>query len=197
MYRLDLLVGEVGNVGRRELGFNGDLDSLEVLVLVGEGLVESVSPGSGLTESLVVTELGFVFFNRGLLSSGVNPLDADGDLGKQLVAFFGVHVISEVTSLRKFTLQLVGVALKLVSGTFPVKELVIGRVEGQFLLTEGFLLLGRDSVRGGIELNSSVGSASSLLGLVLLLLSGTVLVHGGTDGHLLHFGPALGKLSAL
>jgi len=197
VYRLDLLVGEVGNVGRRELGFNGDLDSLEVLVLVGEGLVESVSPGSGLTESLVVTELGFVFLNRGLLSSGVNPLDADGDLGKQLVAFFGVHVISEVTSLRKFTLQLVGVALKLVSGTFPVKELVIGRVEGQFLLAEGFLLLGRDSVRGGIELNSSVGSASSLLGLVLLLLGGTVLVHGGTDGHLLHLGPALGKLSAL
>ena len=197
MDRLDLLVGEVRNVGGRKLGFNGDSQSCESSVLVGKSLVELCSPGGGLTKGLVVAELSLVFLDGSLFTSAINPFDTDGNLCEQFVAFGGFHEISEFTSFTEFFFQFVSVSLKFVSGTFPVKELVVRLVEGQFLLTESFLLLGRDSVRRGIELNSGMGSATSLFSLVLLLLGSSIFVHGRTNGHLLHFSPTLGKLSTL
>lgn len=129
-----MLVGKVRNVGRLELGLNGDLHVGKGSVLVGEGLVESESEEARLSVSLVVSELGLVFSVGSGLSSVVNPLNTDGDLGKQFVAFGGLHEFSEVTALGKFGLHLVSVAFELVSDLLPVKELTIVLVEGQLLL---------------------------------------------------------------
>jgi len=121
--RLNLLVSEVRHVGRGELGLDGDLQGLEGLHLVGDGLVESESPDARLTDGLVSTEFHFVLLNRGSLSFSVNPLDIYGDHLEDFVAFGGFHVGLEVTVLIKLGLHFVGVGLELVSDTFPLKEL--------------------------------------------------------------------------
>jgi hypothetical protein len=123
VHGLNLFVSEVRHVGRGKLGLDGDLQSLESLHLVGDGLVESESPDARLTDGLVGTEFLFVLLNRGGLSCSVNPLDIYGDRLEDFVAFAGFHVCLEVTVLIKLGLHFVGVGLELVSDTFPIKEL--------------------------------------------------------------------------
>jgi hypothetical protein len=123
VHGLNLFVSEVRHVGRGKLGLDGDLQSLESLHLVGDGLVESESPDARLTDGLVGTEFLFVLLNRGGLSCSVNPLDIYGDRLEDFVAFAGFHVCLEVTVLIKLGLHFVGVGLEFVSDTFPLKEL--------------------------------------------------------------------------
>lgn len=125
VHGLNLFVSEVRHVGRGKLGLDGDLQVLESLDLVGEGLVESESPDARLTNGLVGTEFLFVLLNRGVLSVSVNPLDISGDHLEDFVAFAGFHEWLEVTVLIKLGLHFVGVGLELVSDTLPIKELVV------------------------------------------------------------------------
>lgn len=195
--RLNLLVSEVRYVGRGELGSDGDLQGLESLVLVGESLVESESPDARLADSLVITELLLVFLNRGNFSSVVDPLNITSNLLKDFVAFGRFHKGLKVSVFVKFGLHFIGIGLELVSDTFPVKELAVRCVELQLLFTKGFLLLGRDGVGRGVELDGSVSGASALFGLVLLLSGSTILISGRSNGNLLVFSPSLSKFSSL
>lgn len=198
MDRLHLLVSKVRNIGRGKLGFDVNPHGSKGLVLIGKGLIESESPEARLSSRLVVSELVLIFSIGSCLSGFVNPFNTDSDFSKQFVAFGGLHVVPELTVLLKFGLHLVSVALELVSDALPVKELHVFLVEGQFLLTEGFLLLRRDSMRRSIKLDSGVGSAGALFSLILLLTGGSIFVHcGSTNGHLLHLSPGFSKLSVL